>query len=388
MLEPQQLNRGNIMAVDDNPANLKLLEGMLRQQGYQVRSFPRGRLALAAAFENPPELILLDINMPEMTGYEVCERLKSTEKLARIPIIFLSALGEIGDKVKAFQSGGVDYVAKPFQLEEVQARVETHIELQRLQRALQLQNDHLGEVVGLRTSELADANARLRVLDRAKSDFLNLISHEFRTPLNGLLGVGELLLDESCGGPEGDDLRGLFERSRERIIAILDDAMLLTQIDVEGGTSPSSPIGLGPILCAAIDQASGFAQSRQVALQPVPSNVGFVLGEQDLLARAMRALIETAVKFSVAGETVRLACQPVEDSFEVTIESRGLTIPAPAIPKFFDIFTIGEALTPGGDLGLGPSVAFRILSLFGGSLKVENQVPAGIRLTVILKNAL
>ncbi len=380
-------NKGNIMAVDDNPANLRLLEGMLRQQGYQVRSFPRGRLALAAAAENPPELILLDINMPEMTGYEVCERLKSSEKLARIPVIFLSALGEIGDKVKAFQSGGVDYIAKPFQLEEVQARVETHIELQRLQRALQLQNDHLGEVVGLRTSELAEANARLRVLDRAKSEFLNLISHEFRTPLNGLLGVGELLLEESGGGPEGDELRGLFERSRERIIAILDDAMLLTQIDVGGGTSPSSPIGLGSILRVAIDQASGFAQSRQVALQPVLGDIGFVLGEQDLLARAMQALIETAVKFSLAGETVRLACQPVEDSFEVTIESRGLTIPAPAIPKFFDIFTIGEALTPGGDLGLGPSVAFRILSLFGGSLKVENQVPAGIRLTVSLKNA-
>src|ERR1700692_4832249 len=140
MLEPQQLNRGNIMAVDDNPANLKLLEGMLRQQGYQVRSFPRGRLALASAAENPPELMLLDINMPEMNGYEVCERLKANEKLARIPVIFLSALGEAADKVKAFQCGGVDYVTKPFQLEEVQARVDTHI---RLQRAQQVEHDLL-----------------------------------------------------------------------------------------------------------------------------------------------------------------------------------------------------------------------------------------------------
>src|SRR5229473_6683232 len=140
MIEPQQLNRGNIMAVDDNPANLKLLERMLRQQGYQVRSFPRGRLALASAAENPPELILLDINMPEMTGYEVCERLKADEKLAQIPVVFLSALDETGDKVKAFRSGGVDYITKPFQLEEVQARVETHIELQ---RARQVEHDLL-----------------------------------------------------------------------------------------------------------------------------------------------------------------------------------------------------------------------------------------------------
>jgi two-component system sensor histidine kinase/response regulator len=380
--------KGNIMAVDDNPANLRLLEGMLRQQGYQVRSFPRGRLALAAAAENPPELILLDINMPEMTGYEVCQRLKSDEKLAQIPVVFLSALDETGDKVKAFRSGGVDYITKPFQLEEVQARVETHIELQRLQRTLQLQNDNLGELVELRTTELADANARLRVLDRTKSDFLNLISHEFRTPLNGLLGVGELLLEESCSGSDGDELRGLFQRSRQRILAILDDAMLLTQIEVDGGAFPLGSVCLGSILREASDRACGLAQSRQVSLQRVPSDIGFVLGDQDLLIKAMRALIEAAVKFSEAGETVRLACQPVEDSFEVTIESRGRTLPVPAIPKFFDIFTIGEAVTPGGDLGLGPAVAFRILSLFGGSVNIENQIPAGIRLTIVLKSSL
>ena len=122
--------------------------------------------------------------------------------------------------------------------------------------------------------------------------------------------------------------------------------------------------------------------------RPVPSDIGFVLGERGLLTRAMQALIETAVKFSEEGETVRLAFQPVEDSIEVTIEGRGRIIPDAVIPKFFDIFTIGEALTPGGDLGLGPSVAFRILSLFGGSVKVENQMPAGIRLTVVLKSAL
>ena len=380
--------KGNIMAVDDNPANLRLLEGMLRQQGYQVRSFPRGRLALAAAAENPPELILLDINMPEMTGYEVCERLKSDEKLAQIPVVFLSALDETGDKVKAFRSGGVDYITKPFQLEEVQARVETHIELQRLQRTLQLQNDNLGELVELRTTELADANARLRVLDRTKSDFLNLISHEFRTPLNGLLGVGELLLEESCSGSDGDELRGLFQRSRQRILAILDDAMLLTQIEVDGGAFPLGAVCLGSILREASDRACGLAQSRQVSLQRVPSDIGFVLGDQDLLIKAVRALIEAAVKFSEAGETVRLACRPVEDSFEVTIESRGRTLPERAIPKFFDIFTIGEAVTPGGDLGLGPAVAFRILSLFGGTVKIENQVPAGIRLTIVLKSSL
>src|SRR5580658_923730 len=115
------------MIVDDSPANLKLLEDMLRQHGYEVRAFPRGKLALAAARQEPPELFLLDINMPEMSGYEVCEQLKSSERLSSIPVIFLSALTSIDDKVKGFAAGGVDYISKPFQFEEVQARVDTHI---------------------------------------------------------------------------------------------------------------------------------------------------------------------------------------------------------------------------------------------------------------------
>src|SRR5580700_10218904 len=134
--------RGDIMIVDDNPANLRLLEDMLVQQGHEVRSFPLGRLALAAAIKDPPNLILLDVNMPEMDGFEVCERLKATENVSGIPVIFLSALSETQDKVKAFRSGAADYVSKPFQIEEVQARVETHLKLHDLQQALKLQNEN------------------------------------------------------------------------------------------------------------------------------------------------------------------------------------------------------------------------------------------------------
>jgi DNA-binding response OmpR family regulator len=137
------------MIVDDNPANLKLLEDVLRQRGYEVRSFPRGRLALAGADQEPPDLILLDVNMPEMNGYEVCEQLKSSERLSGIPVIFLSALNAIEDKVKGFRSGAVDYISKPFQFEEVQARVETHLKLRRAQQAEhQLLERTLGGAVG------------------------------------------------------------------------------------------------------------------------------------------------------------------------------------------------------------------------------------------------
>jgi CheY-like chemotaxis protein len=145
--------KSNIMVVDDQPANLKLLEELLTQQGHAVRSFPRGRLALEAASRNLPDLVLLDINMPEMDGFEVCRRLKADDKLAPIPVLFLSALSEAQDKVSAFRAGGVDYITKPFQVEEVRARVETHLQLY---RARQVERDLLERTLNGAVKTLAD----------------------------------------------------------------------------------------------------------------------------------------------------------------------------------------------------------------------------------------
>ncbi len=180
--DPNSRAACDIMVVDDQTANLKVMEEILRREGHGVQCFASGRLAIEAALRNPPDLVLLDINMPEMTGFEVCQRLKAEPKLAQIPVIFLSGSTSASDKVKAFRWGGVDYVTKPFQLDEVRARVDTHLKVHRLQKELQLHASHLEELVIERTRELAETQARLRVLDRAKGDFLKLISHEFRSP--------------------------------------------------------------------------------------------------------------------------------------------------------------------------------------------------------------
>jgi putative two-component system response regulator len=151
------MNKADIMVVDDQPANLRLMEKMLRGHGYMVRSFPRGRMALAAAALQPPDLILLDINMPEMNGLEVCERLKSSELLASIPVIFLSALSDTQDKIKAFRSGGFDYLTKPFDIEEARARIETQLRLHELQTTIEVQNRDLEKLVKLQVREIAEA---------------------------------------------------------------------------------------------------------------------------------------------------------------------------------------------------------------------------------------
>lgn len=147
-------NPSLIMIVDDTPQNLKLLENMLREEGYQISAFLDGAMALKAAAKKQPDLILLDINMPGLNGYEVCRRLKSVKQMADIPIIFLSALNEVSDKVKAFQIGGVDYITKPFQFEEVNARVKTHLKIRELQKSLAIHNNNLQSLIDVQVKEI------------------------------------------------------------------------------------------------------------------------------------------------------------------------------------------------------------------------------------------
>jgi len=189
---PEQI-KGDILVVDDTPDNLRLLASMLTEQGYKVRKAINGQLALMAAQSAPPDLILLDINMPDMDGYEVCERLKRDVQTLDIPVIFISALDDVLDKVKAFDVGGVDYVTKPFQLQEVLARMDNQLTVRRLQRHLQEQNLQLKQLLRdrIRAQEsLRQAEEKYRAL------FENVMEGIFQTSPDGeYLSVNQALAD-------------------------------------------------------------------------------------------------------------------------------------------------------------------------------------------------
>jgi two-component system sensor histidine kinase/response regulator len=176
--------KGNILIVDDTPENLRLLSNALTERGYKVRSVINGAMALMGAKAAPPDLILLDINMPQMNGYEVCEALKADEQTREIPVIFISALDEVLDKVKGFAVGGRDYITKPFQLEEVLARIDNQLTIRNLQKQLQEQNQLLQQEIRDRQK----AEQALRV-------FLHSISHDLRNPVTGMLMVLKNLLN-------------------------------------------------------------------------------------------------------------------------------------------------------------------------------------------------
>ncbi len=182
--------KGEVLIVEDTPASLKLLSDLLTEAGYYVRQAPNGELALWTAQSRPPELILLDVRMPGIDGFEVCRRLKASPELSQVPVIFLSAQHDTEDKVRGFALGGVDFIAKPFQAEEILARTDAHVRLGRAQKALAEERAHLEQRVSERTAELAQLAESLEKeveQRRANEEFLRLASRVFEATLDAIV---------------------------------------------------------------------------------------------------------------------------------------------------------------------------------------------------------
>jgi len=189
----ENLFENTILIVDDTPENIDILVELL--EDFETQIAINGEDALETAWEDTPDLILLDIMMPEMDGYEVCKKLRADERTKDIPVIFLTAKTQKEDIVKGFEVGGQDYITKPFDARELMERVKTQLELKTQREILKNMNTILEGKVQERTAQLHEsnlqlekANSKLVVLDKAKNNFLNLISHEIRTPLNGIVG--------------------------------------------------------------------------------------------------------------------------------------------------------------------------------------------------------
>jgi DNA-binding response OmpR family regulator len=366
-----------IMIIDDEPENLNVLGDMLRQEDWDVRAFPSGEMALAAAAVELPDLVLLDIRMPGLDGYEVCRRFKADERLRPIPIIFLSAFAEPADKVRAFAAGGVDYVTKPFAEVEVLARTHAHLRLRRYQV-------HLEDLVQQRVKELAEAHRRLRIWDNAKTDWLSMLSHEMRTPLTGVFCIADLLFTQTPPGSKVHALHQDYDVARRRIEKLMGDALTLAQIDVAAEHFAVSPQRLAPVLREALAAVAGQAPDHPVRADLSAVRRTTVLGEPELLARAFHDLLLTATCWAGAGEAVSLVTHFAAGLASVVIVTEGKSLSLDALETFFDIG--GQRTLPrgGGDFGLSSSLASRILRLANGRVSVRNGLERGIIMEIVL----
>ena len=374
-----------VMVVDDAPINLELLEEMLHGHGLRVVTFHSGAMALRAAAKSPPDLILLDVMMPEMDGFEMCRRWKEDETLCDIPVIFISVLDDLDSKVRGFFEGGVDYVGKPFHEEEVLARVNTHLEIASLQRRLRAQNENLEQIVAKRTEDLMQAHERLVEVDRLKDDFLHMITHEIRTPVSGVLGVGELILGLCPLSEEGELYKELFRRGCRRLNNLVDDAAMISEMEhlTDGSDKDMS-------LSALLGEVKRKFPNLRIAVdrQVAPESLVF-RASPTLLKKALETMLDLASCFSQDATSLRLAATEEGACLNLRIDLDNLPLTQEVAEKFFDLESTVRSSSRAEALGLAPVVAHNILSDFGGSLRlVKEEGETGYLEAIMLTNSL
>ena len=350
---PPPQPQANILVVDDTAANLQLLTGMLKGRGYRVRPVSSGEMALRAVETHAPDLILLDISMPDMDGYEVCRRLKADERSRDIPVLFISALSDTEDKVRAFQAGGVDYVGKPFQLEEVDARVRTHLALHHHQQ------------------ELKANYVRLQEMERLRDNLTHMIAHDMRSPLLALqLSIGLLGSDSLV---RKVDTAAVVENARLGVTILID--MVSQMLDVsrmEAGKMElkREPCDLVAIAKDALVALRPLAESRTLAVAattPVAATC-----DRDLIRRVIGNLVGNAIKFTASTGHITVAAYAEADRARVTVTDDGTGVPPEKHQLIFEKFGQVADRSHGGGSGLGLTFCKMAVETHGGTIGLES----------------
>lgn len=359
--------KASILVVDDTIDNLQVMAGMLNERGYEARPVPNGRLALQAANLDPPDLILLDINMPHMSGYEVCERLKASAATHDIPVIFISALDEALDKVRAFRVGGSDYVTKPFEYEEVFARVEAHLALRRAH------------------AELERSYRSLSELEEMRDTLVHMIVHDMRTPLQVLLANGQLL-QQTLGAEHADDINDLLD-SVERLQTMANTVLDVSRL--ESGRMPLERRNCD-VSALASEVARGLQSvhtQRKVSVDAPPALN--VCCDGALVRRVLENLLSNGLKHTPAGSSVNVLIASEAAAIRVSVQDDGPGISTERQLEIFEKFGALRAQAGDGShsAGLGLAMCRLAVAAHGGEIGVDSAPGQGARFWFTLPHA-
>lgn len=384
----------SILIVDDNPKNLQLLAKFLKEEKYEIEFAINGQAALEWLKNKKFDLILLDINMPGMNGFEVCKIIRSDSSLARLPIIFLSADTDRESILKGFEVGANDYVTKPFDSRELMARVKTQLELKHAKDQLVLVNEWLEEKVQERTRELQEANAQLEAanleletLDIAKSDFLRIITHEINTPLNGIIGFIDILKDE-LQNTELFNMLQYLEISAKRLEHFSMVSMRITELSTTKRLAIKEEASLNGIFESVKENIAEHIAAKGINLNiEGDTSNPVIFGEKELIKFSFESILKNAIKYSTNGGNITISINSDSQQTSCSFIDQGIGFSTKTLNNLYQLFTPGEKHI-GENKGLDLALVKFIMNAHKGEIKITNNETHGATVTLIFPSRL
>jgi two-component system sensor histidine kinase/response regulator len=388
-----------VLIVDDIPSNLNFLSEVLHVEGIGVLLATGGADALEIARYKLPDLILLDIAMPLMDGYEVCAHLKADPLTRDIPVIYLTARTEPEDILKGFNTGAVDYILKPFNAAELIARVKTHLELKNTTAELKAINLRLEEVVRLRTMEITQANKELTIanrklekayedlsnLDKAKDEFIRHINHELRTPLQGIHGF-TLILEEIVESPEQKEYIQAINSLVKRLVKLSEISLLFTEIKAKNYKISLRPVLLRNSILQVIE-IFRLDRSKIQFVHASPEENIFVKADQRLLNTCMELILDNALKYSSDRGEVSIKIFQDDSLVGIEVADNGPGFSTKAMESLYDLFAADNLRYHSHGFGVGLATVKLILDTFSAKLEINNLPEKGAMVRIIFDNS-
>ncbi len=393
-------NCTTILVIDDNPTNLEILDYTLSVAGYKINTETKGANVIQRIHFSIPDLILLDILLPDINGFELCQRLKSDPVTESIPIIFMTALTATVDKVKGLHLGAVDYITKPFQKEELLARVQTHLHLRQLSKTLEVKNQQLTELtedlenkVAERTTELKQALEKEKELNQLKSRFISMASHEFRTPLAIISSSSGILQEFSDRLHEERKQEHLqtIQNTIKHITQILDDVLMINRAEADKIELHLEAVDIIDFCRYLIQEIaanhSQYSINFSVDLgEEIPAESLIIQFDKKLLQQIITNLLTNAIKYSPNHNLVNFSLTKTDDQIIFKISDHGIGIPEADQVNLFESFHRASNVGNIAGTGLGLSIVKKCVDLHQGKISVESQIGKGTTVTIAIPN--